>query len=477
MKLLVKSFVGIFILLCAVSCASDLKKGNESNKTEKTEATQSTSNGQFKLRPMKQLQLGNGLKVLFITDNSLPRVSMALLAKVGARQDPQGKEGLNALMVQLLEQGTQSKTATLLADEMGQIGTEVNMEPGNDFTVISMDALVSSSDKLLNLFSDMIMNPAFADGEIARAKSQVIAQLQKKIDNPSSYANDAFDSFLFQGHPYANDISGTRQSVLKVQKQDVIRHYLNNYRPNNALLAVVGRINKETEAKVAEVFGKWAGKPIKDFSTPEVKPIAGIEVKILSKVGLQQAQIRLGQIGIRRSDEDFLKLRLANVALGGEFGSRLNQKVRDDLGLTYSIYSYFDARADRGPFAISTFTKNETVEKTLSEALSVLNDFVEKGITENELKASKEQMMGQFPRAIETADRLAYNILVLNYYGIPISYLQDFRKNVEALTLSDVNAAIKKHMDPKNLRILIYADEKKVSAQMAPYRPIIERTK
>jgi len=466
-----------FLLITALSgCASGKKKvAEEAAKNEKAAAPIVTSH--FKLRAMHEVQLENGLKILFIADNSLPRVSMTVLTKVGSRQDPSKKEGLNSLTAQLLEQGTQTKNAMVLADELGQLGTELNVEPGDDYTIVAMDSLANSSDKLLSLFSDILMNPAFTDAEVARAKSQVVAQLQKKVDNPSNYAGDAFDEFLFQGHPYANDSAGTIASVKKISKQDVIRHYLNYYRPNNSQMAVVGRFNKDYEEKVTEAFKKWAGKPIRDFSSPELKPIQGREMKLVSKPGLQQAQIRIGEYGIRRADEDFLVLRLANVALGGEFGSRLNQHVRDDLGLTYSIYSYFDARADRGPFIISTFTKNETVGKTVDESLKVFTNFVENGITENELKASKEQMLGQFPRAIETADRLAYNVLILNYYGVPLSYLQDFNKNVEALTLEQVNAAIKKHLDPQNLRILVYADAKKVASQLEAYKPTIVKLK
>lgn len=462
------------LMAFAVACGTSDKKTEIINKEEKPVTTGSSG---FRLRPMREVQLENGLRVLFITDNSLPRVSMTMLVKVGSRQDPQGKEGLNSLTAQLLEEGTQSKNAMAVADELGQLGTEINIEPSNDFTTIAMDALVNSSDKLLNLYSDIVMNPAFLDAEVARAKSQTVAQQIKKTDNPSNYANDAFDEFLFKGHPYANDITGTPASVRKITKQDIIRHYLNNYRPNNSQLAVVGRIDKAFEAKVAEAFKKWPGKPIRDFSTPELKPIEGLEVKILSKPGLQQAQIRIGEFGIRRNNPDFLKLRVANVALGGEFGSRLNQHVRDDLGLTYSIYSYFDSRADRGPFVINTFTKNETIGKTLDESLKVFSSFVEKGLTEAELKAAKEQMLGQFPRAIETADRLAYNILILNYYGVPLSYLQDFNKNVAALTLNDVNQAVQKHLESKKLRVLVYADEKKVGDQLKDYKPVVEKVK
>ncbi|WP_413288525.1 M16 family metallopeptidase [Bdellovibrio sp. HCB337] len=472
-----KNALNLIILSSLVGCAGSNKKA-EAPKSEKPAAPVVVSNGgQFKLRPMREVQLENGLRIVFITDNSLPRVSMTMLAKVGSRQDPAGKEGLNNLTSQLLEQGTQTKNAMALADELGQLGTEINIESGNDFTVISMDALVNTSEKMLGLYSDIVMNPAFLDVEVARAKSQIIAQQQKKVDNPSNYANDAFDEFLFLGHPYANDVSGTPVSVRKITKQDIIRHYLNNYRPNNSQLAVVGRVTKDFESKVAEAFKKWTGKPIRDFSTPELKPIQGIDMKLLSKAGLQQAQIRIGEFGIRRNDPDFLKLRLANVALGGEFGSRLNQYIRDDLGLTYSIYSYFDSRADRGPFVINTFTKNETVGKTVDESLKLFSEFVEKGLNEKEFNAAKEQLLGQFPRAIETADRLAYNILILNFYGVPLSYLQDFNKNVAALSLNDVNIAIQKHLDAKNLRVLVYADEKKVADQLSTYKPKIEKAK
>ena len=474
-----KSAIFLTALIVVLGCASRKERPADNAKSEKPviAAIPSTPAPQFKLRPMKEIKLQNGMKILFITDNSLPRVSLTLLAKVGARQDPQGKAGLNTLTAHLLEQGTQSRSAPILADEMGQLGTEIAIEPGNDFTIISMDALVNSSDKLISLFSDIIMNPAFSDAEVGRAKSQIMAQQQKKVDDPSSFASDAFDAFLFQGHPYANDVTGTPQSIRKIKKQDVIRHYLTQYRPNNAMLTVVGRFNKDFEVKVAESFKKWAAKPIKDFSAPQPKAIAGMEVKLLSKSGLQQAQIRIGEFGIRRVDEDFLKLRLANIALGGEFGSRLNQRVRDDLGLTYSIFSSFDSRADRGPFIISTFTKNETVGQTLDESLKVLTDFTEQGMSDSEFKAAKEQLLSQFPRAIETADRLAQNILILNYYGVPLSYLQDFNKNVNALTLEQVNTSMKKNLDAKNLRILIYADQRKVFSQISKYKPVVERAR
>jgi zinc protease len=485
-KALVKGF-SLVVIALAVGCSSSPKKAenSSSNGGKGTSAATSKSSPNaaqaptpgFKLRPMHEVRLENGLKIIFIVDNSLPRVSLSLLTRVGSRQDPKGKEGLNFITAHLLEDGTQSKDAMALAGALAELGTEVGIEPGNDLTVMSMDGLVNSSDKLLALFTDIAMNPAFLDQEVARAKSQTIAQQQKKIDDPSAYANDAFDAFLFAGHPYAVDITGTQSSVRKIRKQDIIRHYLSYYRPNNSEIAVVGRFNKEFESKVAENFKKWTKKPVKPFQAPELAPIKGLEMRLVSKPGLEQTQIRFGEFGIRRNDPDFLKLRLANVALGGEFGSRLNQKVRDDLGLTYSINSYFDAKADRGPFAISTFTRNDSVGKTIAETLKVFSEFAEKGMTEPELAAAKEQLLGQFPRAIETADHLAFNVLLLDFYGIPLSYLQDFHKNVEAITLQEVNDAVHAHLDAKDLRILVYGDKAKILSQLKEYHPEVVRAK
>ena len=150
--------------------------------------------------------------------------------------------------------------------------------------------------------------------------------------------------------------------------------------------------------------------------------------------------------------------------------------MRDDLGLTYSIYSSFEARKERGSFDISTFTKNETAGKTVDETLGVLSSYLETGADEKEISASRNQLIGQFPRAIETADRLAYNLLALDFYGISMDYLTDYNKNVAAISAKDAHAAIKKALSAQNVKVLVYGDDKIVS-QFEKYKPEIVRAK
>jgi zinc protease len=430
--------------------------------------------GSFQLMPYKEITLPNGLKIVFIQDTTLPRISLTMLVKTGMVQEPLNHAGLNALTAYLLEQGTQTRDAVQISDDFGQIGTSLDISPGADFTTIYADALSTDGEQILKLFSDVTMNPAFKDREIMRLRSQMIASLQKKIDNPSAYTDDEADKNLFGNHPYGRDESGSRATLLTIKKQDIIRHYLTYYRPNNASLAVVGNITPDFEKHVEDVFSKWTKRTTPTAQAEAPPAVVGLQVKLIVKRGLQQTQIRISELGIERSNPDYLKLRVANETLGGGFASRLNQKVRDDLGLTYSISSGFDARKDKGSFDISTFTKNETAGRTLEESLKVLTDYAATGPNEAELSAAKNQIIGQFPRAIETADRLAFNILALDFYGVPTDYLTDFNKNVNAIGLKDVNAALKAHLDAGKLKVVVYGDPK-IIPQFEKFKPTIER--
>ncbi|HWU42820.1 MAG TPA: pitrilysin family protein, partial [Bdellovibrio sp.] len=366
--------IGIAILAGCSTTAKKTEKASPNGYVSKT-----SNNGSFSLRPFKEMSLENGLKIIFIRDNTLPRVSMTLLLRTGSMQESAKKPGLNAMTAYLLEQGTQTRSANQIADEFGQMGSSLDITPGADVTTIYADSLTSSSENLLNLMADVTMNPAFKDHELSRMRSQILAGLKKKIDNPSAYSDEKIDEFLFEQHPYARDVNGTPEGVKSLTKQDIIRHYLTFYRPNNATLAVVGQYGDDYENKVKEAFAKWSKRTIPKVQISEAPPVEKLQVRLIVKKGLKQTQIRLSQIGIDRSDADFLPLRLGNEILGGGFASRLNQKVRDDLGLTYSISSGFDVRKDKGSFDISTFSKNELAGQAFEETLKVVNDYMASG--------------------------------------------------------------------------------------------------
>ncbi len=461
MKKLFIAAVVLGSIFSAISCSS-LKKSTQSARD-------------FQLRSYQEETLANGLKIIFIDDSALPKISLNLLVKVGALNDPSSLEGLNLMTAGLLDQGTATRSATQLADEFAQLGTQVSQSGDYDYSTVVTHGLATSKEKLLELFTDVVMNPSFQGKEIERVKAETTAALKQMVDNPGGYADLKMNEVLFASHPYALPTMGTEASVKKIRQADVNRHYLRYYRPNNSILAVTGQLTNEFRKKVKDAFAVWQYQEVNSPSRITPADSEGAPILLVSKAGLKQTQIRWGQLGIRRSDPAYMKLRLANIVLGGAFASRLNQKVRDDLGLTYSISSHFDARQDLGSFEISTFTRNEKVGETIRATQNVIKEF-RKGITSKELAAAKAYLVGQFPAVVETSDRLASNLMILRYYGVPDTYLSDFFKNVNSISLSDVNSIIDQYIQPQKMKVLVYADQEKVVSQIKELGPFSVKT-
>lgn len=412
---------------------------------------------EFVLRTYQEESLPNGLRLIFIEDQSLPRISLDLMVKSGSVSEP--VPGLNSMVAHLLDQGTKSKRAPDIADAFAQIGAEYSPMAGQDFTLLSANGLSIYRKDLLQLFNEVIMTPVFDGKELERLRARRLAEIVKAQDHPGGYADQMLDREIFGHHPYSYPVIGNKGGVRKIKRQDLLSFYDKNYRPGNSILAVVGAFDEPFRAEVKKLFGAWpAGAtvtPVQPGQPDGPKKL----MRLVSKSDLKQTQIRMGHVGIRRTDPDYMPLRMANLILGGSFESRLNQRVRDDLGLTYSIGSSSDGRLDRGSFEISTFSRNEKAAETIRESIAVLKDFVQKGVTEVELNAAKALMIGQFPASIETPDRLAVNLMILRRYGIPDTYLTEFNQNVRRITVAQVNEAIRKHIQPDRMKIVVYADK------------------
>jgi zinc protease len=428
----------------------------------------------FKLRPYQELTLPNGLKIILVEDGALPKISVGLMLKVGSTQDPEQKAGLNYFTAQMLAQGTKTLSATAQSEEFGQIASELHVSASADYTMISASTLSTESSRLLELFFDAVTSPQFAKEEVERIRSRILASIEKQLDNPSSYADMLIDAENFNGHPYGTPIVGRKNTVSNISQTDLVEHYSKNFGPSIGIMYVAGSFSKNFVEDLKNKFSKWGNlNLIKTHSTDEkVSAKASVLEKkdsrfsLYSKAGLKQAQIRFAQQSIKRNDPDYLTLRLANLILGGDFVSRLNFKVRDELGLTYSISSSFQPMLKGGSFEISTFSRDEKLKETISETQLVLENFVKDGVTQKEVDSAKSLLLGQFPTAIETTEKLAMNLTVLRLYQIDDSYLHDFEKNVQKIKLDDLNLALRKHLNPEKMKVVIFADKQKTEKQL-----------
>ncbi|MCB0421688.1 MAG: insulinase family protein [Bdellovibrionales bacterium] len=424
-----------------------------------------TTGPKYELHKFEEVKLPNGMNIIFIPDNKLPSVSMVMMVKTGSASDPKGRAGLANLVAGLLDKGTTEKSALEIADSLGQVGAEIGSSARSDFTLISGSSLSTHSSVLYNNLADIVMTPAFRAKEFRRYKAQVLSGIQKSSEDPSGFAGRAFSKYLYGSHPYAHPSMGTEKGVSKIKRKDVIRFYKKYYRPNNTLLAVVGDYTPKDVESIKKKFSSWTSRSVEPLKYNAPPQIEGRNLALVYKPGLAQSQIVMGHLGIRRKDPDYVTLKVANSILGLGFSSRLVSEIRSKRGLTYSIHSYFIPRWDRGPFTISTFSRNEKVGETVKQSLRVFEDFYKSGVTKEEVEDAKAYLKGMFPRILETPESTAENLLILRYYDVPDTYLTTFLDKIDKISVSDVNKAIKDHFDPMNMKVLVYS-QKSVNNQL-----------
>lgn len=422
----------------------------------------------IRLSSYRDIELKNGMKVILVEDRTLPFVGAGLLLKSGASQDPMGKSGLSDMTAQLLERGTKKKSATEIADAFGQLGTSFSASVDEDSAYFATSGLSSQQNELLDLFFEVLVEPSFSVREVSRIRSEFLSGIRRSYDHPSYVASRAFSQLLYGPHPYGRSVSGSERDVGSIKQKDVIRHYLKYYRPNNAILVLVGDLNKGIKEDLERRLASWQPRNVEKSRLPALIDLKGLQIHLAHRADLKQSEVRMGHFGVRRNIEDYQILEVAETILSGGFTSRLMSEIRVKRGLTYGISSTFDAREENGPFVISTNTRHEKVGEMIRETRNVLNEFYEKGATKQEVEEAKGYLRGAFPRRIETPSQMAQMLVGLRFYGIDDGYMTNYIRNLNKISVSDVNRVIKKYYRPKDMRVLVYGPKAQVLNQLRP---------
>lgn len=433
--------------------------------SSKTDSSGAAKSAEFQIRKFETQTLKNGLVVMWIPDESLPYVSMQLMVKAGSSQDLPGKEGVAGFAASLLEKGAGKRNADQIAEDLEQIGAQfgVNVEP--DYTIAAISSLSFDKDNTLKQFRELVLEPTFPGAEVERTRKLMLAGLQKLADRPDDFSEYLFPRFLFGQHPYGHS-AGTPKSVKNISRVDVTRFYSSNFAPSNSVLAVVGQYDAAWKGEVVKAFESWKSQPLVPSDVPDFPKWSGTELMLVDRADLNQAQIQIGFKGIPRNIPDYLELRAGLKILGESFGSRLFEAVRVKRGLTYHIHAWFDPRLKPGPMGIYTFTRVDKIGETVDETLKTYRQFVKDGVTSAEVDTVKALMKGQFPRTFETPEALAKQLLILNRYGVPTSYLTNYLANLDKMDKDSINATIRRYFDPENLRILVYAPRSKAEESL-----------
>jgi zinc protease len=408
----------------------------------------------------------NGLTVLILEQHALPIVQIHALVKVGSAQDPPEKAGLANLVASLLDEGTATRTASQIAEQIDYVGGALAAKAGEDFTTVSARVLKKDADLGFELLADVLLRPTFPEQELERVRSQILGEIQSEKDDPGLIAGKAFNQLVFDGHPYRWPVNGTEETLPSIAKADLQEFLAREYLPNQTILTIVGDITVEqARAQVARHFGGWkpGAPPARAAASP--KPIDKPIVRLIDK-DLTQATIMAGHLGISRTNPDFYAVTVMNYILGaGGFSSRLMDSIRDNQGLAYGVGSAFDANLMPGSFMISLQTRNETANQAIAGVLAELKGMLEKPATDEELADAKAYLMGSFPLRLDTTAKLAEVLSQVEFYGLGLDYFTQYPRWIEKVTKEDVRRAAKQYLHPDRYALVVVGNMAKAKVK------------
>ncbi|HYT74419.1 MAG TPA: pitrilysin family protein [Vicinamibacterales bacterium] len=411
-----------------------------------------------KFPPYAMRTLANGLQVIAVSHHEQPAVSLRLIVRAGAAQDPENKPGVASMAATLLDQGTTTKSAEQIADTIDSIGGALGTGAGADMTSISAIVMKDSLSLGLDLVSDLALHPAFAKEELERQRQQSLSGMQVSYDDPEFLADLVFNRLVFGFHPYGRPQSGTPETIAALTREDLVAFHRRWFGANNAILAIVGDVTPDEAFAGAErAFGAWA-KSAAEPVPPVDPPPPTRRLVVIDKPGAVQTEIRVGNIAIPRKHADFMAVDLAAKILGGEGANRLHRVLRSERGLTYGASADFNALRQTGNIVAQTNTRSETTGETLRLMIDEIWKLQRERVGDRELEGAQEYLTGSFPLTIETPSQIATQILNAVFFGLSLSDLQTYRERVNAVTPEDVQRVARGYLHPDRLTIVLVGD-------------------
>jgi predicted Zn-dependent peptidase len=414
----------------------------------------------IQIPPVTRDTLDNGLTVIMMEYRKVPVVDFRMVVRGGSAHDPDDLPGIAGMMASLMREGTETRNATRIAEEIDFIGGSLSVRAGLDYTAATMEVLSKDTDAGLDLFADVILHPSFPEDEIDREREQRLAELDALKEDPSTIASMVFTSGAYGSHPYGRQSIGTRNSLQAISRDALKGFYGRIFVPGNAILAVVGDFQrKEMLEKIKARFSTWPAGTVPGFQPVAPAVIKGRTTVLVNKPDATQTQIRIGNTGVDIRNPDYIPLLVANTVFGGGFTSRLIDELRVKRSLTYSAWSGFSANMWGGSFSISTFTKNATVTEALDVVLSELEKLRTKGVTKEELAKAQNYMAGNFARDLQTPDALASQLTDIDLYGFPPDYLETYIQKIRQVTAADLQRVIGPHFHLDDLLFVLVGPE------------------
>ena len=395
-------------------------------------------------------QTSSGSQVYFVENHDLPILDMSVNFPAGSSRDTKQTSGVAGVTKYLMTLGADGMNEEAITNQFADIGAILGGELDLDRAAFKLRTLTSEQAKALTIFNKILHKPDFPQAILEREKTRIVAGLQEAATQPESISNKAFMQAMYGAHPYSLDESGEISTINAMKRDDLVAFYQQYYTAKSAVIALIGDMTETQARAIAEDVSK--GLP-QGAAIPKIAAVTLPQAPNTQNIAhpASQAHILLGYPGIKRGDADYFPLYVGNYILGGGgFVSRLTEEVREKRGLVYSVYSYFMPMGELGPFQVGLQTKKEQAGDALKVVNETIAKFMQNGVTEKELKAAKSNIIGGFPMRIDSNSKILDYLSIIGFYQLPMTYLDDFNKEVAKVTTAQIKDAFNRRVKPAN---------------------------
>lgn len=400
----------------------------------------------------------SGARVYFVESHDLPILDIDASFAAGGVYAPAGKTGLAGLTHGLLDGGAGDLDEEAISARLSDIGARMGGSVDDDRAAVTLRTLSYPKEReaALDLMRLVMTQPAFPETVLAREKARTIAAIQEADTKPDAIAAKRFAAAIYPGHPYG--ASATAETVGRIGRDDLVAFHRDYYSAKRATVSIVGDVSREEAERIAQRLTESLPAGIPEAPLPAVTLPKAETIKVAHPA--TQSHIHVGLPAVKRGDPDYFALIVGNYTLGGGgFVSRLMKEVREKRGYAYSVYSYFAPKRLAGPFEIGLQTKREQAGDALKVASDVLAGFIKDGPTAAELAAAKKNLIDGMALRIDSNAKLLGHLSTIGFFGLPLTYLDDFPAKVAAVTAQDVREAFARHIKPEHLVTVIVAGD------------------
>ncbi len=418
--------------------------------------------------PIQHWQTSSGAKVYFVQNRDIPMLDLSIDFVAGAGMDSMQKPGVASMTNRIMRLGAEGMDEDEIARRTADIGAGISGRFDSDRAGLSMRTLSSRAEReqAIEVFTRILHKPVFPAGAFEREKTRLISAIKESDIQPGNIASRTFNQLIYAGHPYGQRASGDIESVGKMTRDDLTGFYQRHYVARDAVIAIMGDLLREEANALAERIA--AGLPPSQGVAPALPPVTAQSQNATRMIAhhASQSHILVGSVAIARDDPDYFPLFVGNYVLGGGgFASRISEQVRQKRGLAYSASSYFAPLAQKGSFVIGMQTRKDQAKEALDVTMKTLRDYLAHGPTAKELDDAKKNLVGGFPLRIDSNRKIHEYLAVIGFYKLPLTYLDDFVKNIERVTAADIKRAFAARVNPDQLvTVVVGADETPAAA-------------